>query len=231
MNPIFQIESENIIKLFNTISHIIYYEINGTEFTTLRRNVVDLDSDRRKIYEEHLKQEIPSTHYGKNFYKIFIPNKYFKESFNASDIGYGTHIYITFIDIENVDVYYKEGLFINSNSEIHLLVPLSMKNTDISISNKIEYIQDIFKYILFFFAGIKLNSKCTVYNANMNNINKYVAPLVNIFANIIMDDENAPSTILDIVNNILENSTDSNSKYIKINTNLNFEEILRLYGN
>lgn len=238
MKAIFNIETKNLIKLFNTISHIIYFEIKRSEFSTLRMNVVDLESDRRKIYTEVLGTEsIEDKDFGDNFYRIFIPDIYSTPSFsddnNQNPVG--NIIYITFIDnIDTVYTYYEDKLFRDSNSKIHLLVPLSLTFTDTNSTKRFEYIQDLFKCILFYFTGFKINLNSCAYSKDMIAVSKYVNPLANLFANLIIDDESASASTLDIVAHVLNNYTDTSSNYIKLNINniteLDIENILKLYG-
>lgn len=235
MKTLFNIETKNLIKLFNTISHIIYFEIKRSDFSTLRLNVVDLESDRRKIYTNLLGAEsIDDKDFGDNFYRIFIPDNYSTPSFSDENKQnpVGNIIYITFIDnIDRIYTYYEDKLFRDSNSKIHLLVPLSLTFTDTKSSKRFEYVQELFKYILFYFAGYKASS---IYSKDMVAVSKYIHPLSNLFANLIIDDESASASTLDIVAQVLNNYADTSSNYIKLNINniteLDIENILKLYG-
>ena len=65
-------------------------------------------------------------------------------------------------------------------------------------------------------------------------VSKYIHPLSNLFANLIIDDESASASTLDIVAQVLNNYADTSSNYIKLNINniteLDIENILKLYG-
>ncbi len=224
MKQLCNITSENFIKIVNTISHIIYYEITGEMFTSLRNNLVELQDLKLTQYKQFfegtgISGDIKST------YKIVVPY-YLNKDDEKSKKGYDK-IYISFVEnLDKIYVYNSLKLFVDTNSDINIFCP-TIK--DLDAKDQCKHISAMFTLILFHYAGYSIDSK------KINIIPpglSMMKSLSKIIANVIIDvgDENIDQNISKPVNVILDQFSDSTSKYIKLTNTIDFDYILQLYN-
>lgn len=224
MKQLCNITSENFIKIVNTVSHIIYYEITGEMFTSLRNNLVELQDLKLTQYKQFFEQitidgDIKST------YKIVVPF-YLNKDDEKSKKGYDK-IYINFVEgIDKIYVYNSLRFFVDTNSDINIFCP-TIK--DLEAEDQCKHLSAMFTLIFLHYAGYSIDTRrINIVSPGLSMINT----LSRIIANVIIDvgDENIDSNISKPVNVILDQFSDSTSKYIKLTNTIDFDYILQLYS-
>ena len=206
------------IKIFNTISHIIYSEESQEDGFSLRQNIIDLTHYNRDLYDSILQRHIEDDEYHDVFYKILVAS-FQKDKESQNMISKGTGIFITFIKgLDNVQYHYKKPIFSNDIGEIHLLVPYRLNEDNTSAKDKIEIVEKMFKIILFYFTdGYTVK---TIFSPKTPSymIGIIIYKLAKLFANLIIDDQELELEEQLKIKYIIDNygSNSLNTNYIKL---------------
>lgn len=223
MNPFLDLKSTNIIRIFNTVSHIIYAEMTGETKNTLRRVIYDPPMEELCLFDKELfKMGIDKYPIEKieelfsEFYKIVVYDN--EETDTAINL-----IFTSLVD--DVDYILDRSYVKDQISNLYIFVP----NTIVSVTpddkegieKAIKVVSDIFFNILNGFAynpTFRSGKKRGISFVSNNESITITDTLSKVFAHLILD---APYLVDDdmiktIVDDISANSVDTTTAYIKI---------------
>lgn len=181
-----KISCSTTIKIFNTLSHILYKEISKDESMKIR-TIYELTNRDLALYKNKLEIDV-------------MPITSYKISVHDSDYNVISKIYITFSNsVDSVYAIYRDNVFADDPEEIHIILSYD-KIVNGEPSEQYYIIYNIFYYIMEFFSD-KADTEDT-----------YKDTLSILFTNLIIDS----GEYVDAVGVIMNNYLDPGVKYIKI---------------
>lgn len=215
MSSYFGVKCVDIIKIFNTLSHILYSELTGEDRTTLRRTTGVLSDDLLNKYRIIMGRD--------TLVRDDVVSDYYKMVIKGDENSSGDVITICFVrGINKVYYYSSRKVFMDDYSILHIIAPdLLINKSDISAADKEYLVEEIFKYILLHF-DTKSNNNISSKRDNSKIIvskgytDKIAGKLAKLFANLLIIDERVDKRTNDLCNEILNKYTENSSAYLKL---------------
>lgn len=222
MKSFLSIESFDLCKIFNTISHIIYAEMTDETRNTLRRVEYQLTREDIELFDKELYsglKERSDEEILEKFissYKLSLsPDKYDKYS-----------VYIIFSTIiKEVDYILDRAFLAGEYNKLYVFVPYDIVDTNLedeeSIIKANKIINDIFFNVINLFSDKPVfrgeRRKYTAFISDSFGIN-IITGLCSIFSHLILESEykDHEDHIRESVEYIMENKIEKSSQYIKL---------------
>ena len=223
MNPFLDLKSTNIIRIFNTVSHIIYAEMTGETKNTLRRVIYDPPMEEISLFDKELFKM------GIDKYPIEVIEELFSGFYKI--VVYDNDVTDTAINliftslVEDVDYILDRSYVKDQISNLYIFIPNSIVSVSPDdkegIEKAIKIISDTFFNILNGYAynpTFRSGKKKGVAFISNNESIIITDTLSKVFAHLILD---APYPVNDdkiktIVEDISANNVDTTTAYIKI---------------